>query len=61
VYSKAEVDALIHELQNNIHINSTEDIIQTDETVELYAYAKSNGKPVINKKIHFYQKLEEEN
>ena len=60
VYSKAEVDALIHDLNNNIKINSTEDIIQTDETVELYAYAKSNGKPVINKKIHFYQKLEEE-
>ena len=59
VYSKAEVDALIHDLNNNIKINSTEDIIQTDETVELYAYAKSNGKPVINKKIHFYEVKEE--
>ena len=59
VYSKAEVDALIHDLNNNIKINSTEDIIQTDETLELYAYAKSNGKPVINKKIHFYEVKEE--
>ena len=60
VYSKAEVNELIHNLQNNIKINGTNEIIQLDETVELYAYTKADGMPVINKKVHFYQITDDE-
>ena len=60
VYSKAEVNELIHNLQNNIKINGTQEIIQLDETVELYAYTKADGMPVINKKVHFYQITDDE-
>ena len=60
MYSKSEVDELIHELNNNIKVNGTTGIIQTNETVELYAYTKADGMPVINKKVHFYQITEEE-
>lgn len=60
VYSKSEVDELIHELNNNIKVNSTTGIIQTNETVELYAYTKADGMPVINKKVHFYQITDDE-
>lgn len=60
VYSKSEVDELIHELNNNIKVNGTTGIIQTNETVELYAYTKADGMPVINKKVHFYQITDDE-
>lgn len=60
VYSKAEVNELIHNLQNNIKINGTNEIIQLDETVELYAYTKADDMPVINKKVHFYQITDDE-
>ena len=60
VYSKSEVDELIHELNNNIKVNGTTGIIQLDETVELYAYTKADGMPVINKKVHFYQITDDE-
>lgn len=60
VYSKSEVDELIQNLQNNIKVNGTSGIIQLDEPVELYAYTKADGMPVINKKVHFYQITEEE-
>lgn len=60
VYSKSEVDELIHNLQNNIKVNGTSGIIQLDETVELYAYTKADGMPVINKKVHFYQITDDE-
>ena len=60
VYSKLEVDELIHNLQNNIKVNSTNKIIQTDETTELYAYCKEDGMPTINKKVHFYQITDDE-
>lgn len=60
VYSKSEVDEIIHNLQNNIKVNSTNKIIQLDETTELYAYCKEDGMPTINKKVHFYQITEEE-
>ena len=60
VYSKSEVDELIHNLQNNIKVNGTSGIIQSDESVELYAYTKADGMPVINKKVHFYQITDDE-
>ena len=60
VYSKSEVDELIHNLQNNIKVNGTSGIIQLDESVELYAYTKADGMPVINKKVHFYQITDDE-
>lgn len=60
VYSKSEVDELIHNLQNNIKVNGTYGIIQSDESVELYAYTKADGMPVINKKVHFYQITDDE-
>ena len=59
VYSKSEVDELIHELNNNIKLNGTNEIIQADESVELYAYCKADGMPVLNKKVHFF-KIEED-
>ena len=58
-YTENEVDELIHELNNNIKVNGTKGIIQLDETVELYAYCKADGMPVLNKKVHFY-KIEED-
>ena len=58
-YTENEVDELLHELNNNINVNGTSGIIQLDETVELYAYAKADGMPVVNKKVHFY-KIEED-
>ena len=60
VYSKSEVDELIHNLQNNIKVNGTSGIIQSDESVEFYAYTKADGMPVINKKVHFYQITDDE-
>ena len=60
VYSKSEVDELIQNLQNNIKVNGTSGIIQLDESVELYAYTKADGMPVINKKVHFYQITDDE-
>ena len=58
-YTEQEVNTIIentkNELLNRIHINSTEDIIQTGDTVEIYGYAIKDGKPVLNKKIHFYE------
>lgn len=60
VYSKSEVDELIHNLQNNIKVNGTSGIIQSDESVELYSYTKADGMPVINKKVHFYQITDDE-
>ena len=59
VYSKSEVDELIHALNNNIKLNGTSGIIQTGESVELYAYCKADGMPVLNKKVHFF-KIEED-
>lgn len=59
VYSKSEVDELIHTLNNNIKLNGTSEIIQTDENVELYAYCKADGMPMLNKKVHFF-KIEED-
>ena len=59
VYTKSDVDELIHNLQNNIKLNGTSGIIQTDESVELYAYCKADGMPCINKKVHFYEIMEE--
>lgn len=59
VYNKSEVDALIYNLQNSIKINGTEDVIQANETVEIYAYSVNDGMPVINKKIHFYEIMED--
>ena len=58
-YTENEVDELIHNLQNNIKLNGTSGIIQTDESVELYAYCKADGMPVLNKKVHFF-KIEED-
>jgi len=59
VYSKSEVDELIHELNTKIKVNGTTGIIQTNETVELYAYTSADGMPVLNKKVHFF-KIEED-
>lgn len=59
VYTKSDVDELIHNLQNNIKLNGTSGIIQTDEGVELYAYCKADGMPCINKKVHFYEIMED--
>ena len=59
VYTKSDVDELIHNLQNNIKLNGTSGIIQTDESVELYAYCKADGMPCINKKVHFYEIMED--
>ena len=58
-YTENEVDELLYELNNNIKVNGTKGIIQLDETVELYAYCKADGMPVLNKKVHFY-KIEED-
>lgn len=58
-YTENEVDELIHNLQNNIKLNGTSGIIQTDESVELYAYTRADGMPVLNKKVHFF-KIEED-
>ena len=58
-YTENEVDELLHELNNNIKVNGTTGIIQTNETVELYAYTKADGMPVLNKKVHFF-KIEED-
>ena len=58
-YTENEVDELIHNLQNNIKVNGTSGIIQLDETVELYAYTKADGMPMLNKKVHFF-KIEED-
>ena len=58
-YTENEVDELIHELNNNIKVNGTKGIIQLDETVELYAYCKADGMPCINKKIYFYEIMED--
>lgn len=58
-YTENEVDELIHNLQNNIKLNGTSGIIQTDESVELYAYTRADGMPMLNKKVHFY-KIEED-
>ena len=58
-YTENEVDELLHELNNNIKVNGTSGIIQTNETVELYAYTKADGMPVLNKKVHFF-KIEED-
>ena len=58
-YTENEVDELIHNLQNNIKLNGTSGIIQTGESVELYAYTRAYGMPVLNKKVHFF-KIEED-
>ena len=58
-YTENEVDELIHELNNNIKVNGTSGIIQLGETVELYAYTRADGMPVLNKKVHFF-KIEED-
>lgn len=60
VYTKSEVDELIHNLQNNIKVNATNEVIQTDETTEIYAYTLKDGMPVINKKVHFYRITDDE-
>lgn len=58
-YTENEVDELLHELNNNIKVNGTSGIIQLGETVELYAYTRADGMPVLNKKVHFF-KIEED-
>ena len=60
VYTKSEVDDLIHNLQNNIKVNATNEVIQTDDTTEIYAYTLKDGMPVINKKVHFYTIMDDE-
>lgn len=60
VYTKSEVDELIHNLQNNIKVNATNEVIQTDETTEIYAYTLKDSMPVINKKVHFYRITDDE-
>ena len=54
-----ELDNRIQRLENSIILNGTAGFIQTDESVELYAYTRADGMPVLNKKVHFY-KLEED-
>ena len=54
-----ELDNRIQRLENSIILKGTSRIIQTDESVELYAYCKADGMPCINKKIYFYEIMED--
>ncbi len=57
VYSKSEVDELLHNLNNRIQVNSTKDVIQVGDTTDIYAHTLKNGMPCIQKKIHFFEKI----
>mgnify|MGYP006958166443 CR=1 FL=1 len=58
-YTKAEVDALIHRINNNIRLTSENEVIQTGDTNDLTAYVTINGIPPANKTVYFYA-IEEE-
>ena len=58
VYSKSEVDELLHNLNNKLSVNSTKDVIQVGDTTEIYAHTLKNGMPCIQKKVHFFERLE---
>ena len=55
VYSKAEVDELIYNVENKFFVTSDAPVIQTGDNLELYAKMKSDGFPVTDKTVHFYQ------
>ena len=53
-YTKSEVDAIIHGLNNKVNLTSDKNIMQTGDEATFTAYATMNGMPVSNKTIYFY-------
>ena len=53
-YTKTEVDALIHNLNNNVKITSNKTIIGTGDEATFTAYVTLDGMPATNKTIYFY-------
>lgn len=62
-YTESEVDAIVenlkNELNNRVVLKGDKPIIQTGDTMDFTAYAVQEGMPVLNKKVHFYEIMED--
>lgn len=58
-YTESEVDLIVenlkNELNNRVILKGDKNIIQTDDTMDLTAYAVQDGMPVVDEKIYFFK------
>ena len=59
-YTKSEVDAIIHGLNNRVNLTSDKQIMQTGDEATFTAYAVIDGIPVKNQTIYFFEEYTQE-
>lgn len=54
-YTKAEVEALINGLLNRVHLDSTEGIVESGDSINLRVYVVENGVPLSGATVNIYE------
>ena len=54
IYTKTEVDNLIHDLQNKIQFELDKQVIAAEETLTMLVQVRKDGFPAVNKTVNIY-------
>ena len=54
VYTKTEIDNLIHDMENKMVFEIDKTIIETEETLNMFVQVRKDGFPAVNKTVNIY-------